>query len=76
MPHEAFLKRTACQIAAQLPDDPKDADRVIALVWEIVHNLGRSPVSLPCVFARPRLVASQGDERVIRRACPYTASLE
>lgn len=37
---EAHLKRMACQIAAQLPDDAEEAVRVMDYVREIVANLG------------------------------------
>ena len=39
MPH-AHMKRMACQIAAQLPDDPEEALGVLNYVKEIVLNLG------------------------------------
>lgn len=35
-----YYKRTACQIAAQLPDDQTEALAVLSLVREIVMNLG------------------------------------
>lgn len=41
--NEGFLKRTAFQIASQLPEDPKDAKRVIDLVLDLAMNFGRSP---------------------------------
>lgn len=34
------MKRMACQIAAQLPDDPEEALGVLNYVKEIVLNLG------------------------------------
>lgn len=37
---DGFLKRTACQIAAQLPDDRAEALQVLGYVREIVMNLG------------------------------------
>lgn len=39
MPH-SHMKRMACQIAAQLPDDPEEALGVLNYVREIVLNLG------------------------------------
>lgn len=39
---DGFLKRTACQIAAQLPDDQAEAFEVLGLVRQIVTNLGSS----------------------------------
>jgi len=35
MASEAWLKRQALQISAQLPDDPNDASRVLRLAQEI-----------------------------------------
>lgn len=40
---EGFIKRSALQIAAQLPEDPKDAKKVIDLVLEILSNFSRRP---------------------------------
>ena len=37
---EGYLKRIACQIAAQLPDGEKEAMEVLELAREIVINLG------------------------------------
>lgn len=37
---DAHLKRMACQIAAQLPDDADEAVLVLDYVKEIVANLG------------------------------------
>lgn len=38
---DGFIKRSALQIAAQLPEDPKDAKKVIELVQEILLNFNR-----------------------------------
>ncbi len=38
---EGFLKRTALQIATQLPENDDEARRVIALVLEIIDHLGK-----------------------------------
>lgn len=37
---DAHMKRMACQIAAQLPDDQREALAVLDYVREIVENLG------------------------------------
>jgi hypothetical protein len=37
---DAHMKRMACQIAAQLPDDQREALEVLNYVAEIVMNLG------------------------------------
>lgn len=37
---EAYMKRVACQIAAQLPDSQQEALDVLSYVREIVMNLG------------------------------------
>lgn len=38
--HDEFLKRSACQIAAQLPESREDALKVLSYVNEILVNLG------------------------------------
>lgn len=38
---EGFIKRSALQIASQLPEDPKDAKRVIDLVQDLLLNFSR-----------------------------------
>jgi len=42
------MKRLACQIAAQMPDSTKEALEVLALVRDIVMNLGEA-------WGRPQL---------------------
>jgi hypothetical protein len=62
--NEGYLRRLACQIAAQLPDDKQEALRALRLVRQIVFNLGETwdsgptePVALfPDRGAGPRVV--------------------
>ena len=51
----AGLKRIACQIAAQLPDDPEEAAEVLEFALGIVKYLARPPASTV------RLAASRQD---------------
>ena len=57
---EAGLRRHAIQIAAQLPDNPEDARRVLRYTRELVDRfLDPKPLSLPRVVAlgRPETAA-------------------
>ena len=54
-----FLKRTACTIASQLPEEREDALAVLDYVREIVLNLGVSwaPPSVAILRLVPKLTA-------------------
>ena len=54
MPDERWCKRQAINIAAQLPDDPEDAKRVLHYAGELV---GSFLIGEPRVVTPPRPVA-------------------
>ena len=41
----AHLKRLACQVYTQLPEDSEEAVRVLDLVREIIFDLGAAPIT-------------------------------
>jgi hypothetical protein len=56
-----WLKRTACTIASQLPDERRDALTVLNYAREIILNLGKNweaPSAIPGIAEPLRLVSS------------------
>lgn len=79
---DAFMKRLACQIAAQLPDSQQESLEVLTYVREIVMNLGGGwgrPVAVPPtqLFAADRkdqvelpAASKEGQNGLLDRASP------
>lgn len=56
----AYLKRLACTVAAQMPDDREEAFAVLRYVREILLNLGEEGWSSPSISA-PTLLRQPTD---------------
>lgn len=63
------LKRAACLLAAQLPDDPEEAMIVLTIAMDLVRHLAADPgqiATMPCGLpARKGLAIVQEDGRVV-----------
>ena len=69
---KAFLKRLACTVAAQMPDDREEALAVLRYVREILLNLGEEEWAASAIAA-PTLIRPLIDRaklQVVAQAAP------